>query len=98
MGWVKAERKRDRRFPLQPVRLDKVSIENLEHESRKHNLILLSVPSVLHKKLSKIFSTSFSSSKKKKKTNKTPISHTSEEEEKTDWSENKNEKQGKKHN
>lgn len=95
MGWVKAERKRDRRFPLQPVRLDKVGIENLEHESRKHNLILLSVPSVLHKKLSKIFSTSFSS---KKTPNKTPISHTSEEEEKTDWSENKNEKQGKKHN
>lgn len=96
MGWVKAERKRDRRFPLQPVRLDKVGIESLEHESRKHNLILLSVPPVLQKKLSKIFSTSFSS--KKKKPNKTPISHTSEEELKTDWSENKNEKQGKKRN
>lgn len=71
MGWVKAER--NRRFPLQPVSLDKVGIENLEHESRKHNLILLSVPSVLHKKLSKIFSTSFSNSKKKKKPIKPPF-------------------------
>lgn len=67
--------------------MDKVSIENLEHESRQHNGILLLVPIVLYEKLSKIFSTSFSSNKKNP--NKTPISHTSEEEEKTDWSENK---------
>lgn len=58
------ERKRHRRFLLQPVRLGKVSIENLEHKSRRHDLILLLVPLVLHKKLSKIFSTSFSSKKR----------------------------------
>lgn len=90
------ERKRHRRFLLQPVRLGKVSIENLEHKSRRHDLILLLVPLVLHKKLSKIFSTSFSS--KKKNNNKPSTSHTSEEKEKTDWSENKKEKQGKTYN
>lgn len=64
VDWVKAERKRERRFPLQPVRLDNVSIENLEHKSRRHDLILFAVPLIFYKKLSKMSSTSFSSRKK----------------------------------
>ena len=33
VDWVKAESMWESRFPLQPVRLDKVSIENLEQEA-----------------------------------------------------------------
>lgn len=75
MDWVKADRKRDSRFLLQPVRLDKVSIENLEHKSRRHDLILLLDPLVLHKKFSKIFSTHFIRKKNPKKQSTLHLAH-----------------------
>lgn len=63
VDWAKGEGKGERRFPLQPVRMNKVSIENLEHKSRRRDLILFAVPLVLYKKFSKMSSTSFSSKK-----------------------------------
>lgn len=48
-------KQRERETELQPVRLDKVSIENLEQESRRHDLILLLVPLVVKKKIRQIF-------------------------------------------